>query len=49
MKKGYEKNMAESSGRRTSMAGDHKVGGSLADLTNGGARCLKQMNTGAVG
>lgn len=49
MKKGYEKNMAESSGRMTSMAGDHKVGGSLADLTNGGARCVKQMNTGAVG
>lgn len=49
MKKGYEKNMAECSGKRTSMVGDHKLGESLADLTDGGARCQKQMNTGAMG
>lgn len=48
MKKGYEKNMAECSGRRTSMVGDHKVGESLAELTDG-ASGEKQMNTGAVG
>ena len=49
MKKDYEKNMAECSGRRTSMVGDHKLRESLADLTDGGARCQKQMNTGAMG
>lgn len=49
MKKDYEKNTAECSGRRTSMVGDHKLRESPADLTDGGARCQKQMNTGAMG